>query len=410
MHFSTILAALTLGSAVTAHMELSYPAPLRGKTNPHANQNTIDYSMTSPLSGASQFPCKGYQVDMADTTGVGAPTASWTAGQKYNFTVDGGATHSGGSCQASLSYDQGKTFSVIHSYIGSCPLSSGQNFDFTIPSDAKAGTAMFAWTWYNEVGNREIYMNCASVNIAAGSGTAPAVAFAQRPTIWVANLANGCTTVEGKDVIFPDPGPDADVTTTQKVTNDSGSFTGTCAAVSGVGGPAAAGSGSSGSGTSGGSATGAASSAAPVASSVAPEVSSNPVASAPTSSSAPTFTILPSPATSSAAATQPAAAPSASSEPATSTASAAAPSGTGTTGSGTATQLSTNGECGGPQTCYDSTGASQFGGCCSQWGYCGDTTLHCGTGCMSQFGQCGVNGTSTARKLIRGGLFARLGN
>ncbi|RDL37109.1 uncharacterized protein BP5553_04542 [Venustampulla echinocandica] len=341
----TILMAALAISSVNGHMALSYPAPFRASNNPHAKN--VDYSMTTPLSGAAQFPCKGYSSDMADTTGAGAPVATWTAGQKYNFTVTGGAPHGGGSCQIALSYDS-KTFSTIHSYIGSCPLSSGQNFDFTLPSDAKTGPAMFAWVWYNKVGNREIYMNCASVNIAAGTGAKPAVAFSSRPSLFLANLGNGCTTVEGKDAVFPDPGPDADVTTKLTTTDDKGSFTGTCAPVGGVGGQAAAAAGSpvSGSGPKPGASLG-------------------------------------------------------------STATAAAPitSGTGTANS--SLQVSTSGVCGeNKQTCV----GSKFGKCCSKFGYCGDTPLHCGTGCVSGFGQCGdfLNSTevmtssaSPARRLIR---------
>lgn len=116
--------------------------------------------------------------------------------------------------------------------MGKCPIQPTGNFDITIPSDAKSGAAIFAWTWFNQIGNREIYMNCASVTIAGGKKRdAPATAFSARPGLFVANLANGCTTVETKDVTFPNPGPD--VTGTG---SGAGSFTGTCAAVNGIGG------------------------------------------------------------------------------------------------------------------------------------------------------------------------------
>lgn len=108
--------------------------------------------MTAPLTGGLPFPCKGYQVDAAATTGVGTPTASWAQGGSANFTITGGANHNGGSCQVSLSYDQGKSFNVIHSFIGGCGFA--KSYDFKIPADAPTGTTMMAWTWYNEVGNR----------------------------------------------------------------------------------------------------------------------------------------------------------------------------------------------------------------------------------------------------------------
>ena len=52
------------------------------------------------------------------------------------------------SCQFSLSYDQGKTFAVIASIIGGCPIAEA--YTIPIPADVPAGTkALFAWTWQN---------------------------------------------------------------------------------------------------------------------------------------------------------------------------------------------------------------------------------------------------------------------
>jgi hypothetical protein len=118
MQYTAILAALALASATNAHMEMSFPPPLRSKYNTHVSSGKQDYSMTSPLSGAAQYPCKGYQTDMADASGAGASVVTWAPGANVNFTIVGGATHGGGSCQAALSYDQGKSFTVIHSYLG----------------------------------------------------------------------------------------------------------------------------------------------------------------------------------------------------------------------------------------------------------------------------------------------------
>jgi hypothetical protein len=148
MIYIKLLSILAFVAFTHAHMEMSFPPPLRSKYNPavlKAAPGKVDYSMTSPLSGPAQFPCKGYQTDLSDTTGAGASVVTWAPGASVNFTIVGGATHGGGSCQASLSYDGGKSFKVIHSYIGSCPLSSGENFDLTIPSDAPTGAALFAW-------------------------------------------------------------------------------------------------------------------------------------------------------------------------------------------------------------------------------------------------------------------------
>jgi hypothetical protein len=349
-----LITLMGLLPAAFAHMEMSYPPPLRSKFNTNVASGAIDYNMVAPLSGdGSNFPCKGYLSDLGTPAGKSVDT--WAAGSSHNFTIVGGASHGGGSCQASLSYDQGKTFTVIHSYIGNCPLTA--NFNFNVPSDAPAGDALFVWTWYNKIGNREIYMNCASVTIggtkkskrtaAARRASTP---FSSRPSIFVANLANGCTTIETQDVIFPDPGPDVDRADT---TTTPGGFTGTCAAVKGVEG------GSSGSapaaGASGGS--GGASSAAAAAS---PSSEAGP-------SQGGVFATTASPlSTATASVVQP-----------------ATPTGVSTG----ALQLSPDGTCGGNFGCS----GSPLGSCCSQFGFCGKTDAYCGTGCQSAFGTCGTS-------------------
>ena len=97
--------------------------------------------------------------------------------------------------------------------IGGCPLNS--TYDFTIPTYAPAGQALFAWTWQNFEGNREYYMNCAAVEIARSpfrhrrqtySG------FDSLPYIWKANLqgVNSCTTSANENPVYPHPGPDVE--------------------------------------------------------------------------------------------------------------------------------------------------------------------------------------------------------
>lgn len=217
---STVAAAAAFFATLSqAHMELSKPYAIRSKFDP-ANKSggQIDYSMTSPLEASgSNYPCKGYQTD-ANLHSV----ATYTAGQQYSMELEGSATHNGGSCQLSLSYDGGKTFRVIKSMIGGCPLT--KSYDFTIPSYAPNGTALFGWTWNNESGNREFYMNCAVVDIQSSTNPASSKtrrdaaksrrdafnSFDDLPTIWRANLAdvNKCTTTEGHDPVYPHPGPD----------------------------------------------------------------------------------------------------------------------------------------------------------------------------------------------------------
>ncbi|KAK4228296.1 hypothetical protein QBC38DRAFT_158449 [Podospora fimiseda] len=211
--FTGAFVALLAGAQLaTAHMEIKEPAPFRSRFNPNSNPASIDYTNTAPLdpSGAN-FPCKGYHSDLG--TAAGKSVASYAPGSSYQFTVDGQAPHGGGSCQVSLSYDGGKTFTVIQSIIGGCPLSS--TYPFTIPSDAPEGEAIWAWTWSNKIGNREQYMNCAAVTISKGAKKRnepvkrASVGFSSRPALFVANLkTTTCEVAEGTDVVFPNPGPD----------------------------------------------------------------------------------------------------------------------------------------------------------------------------------------------------------
>lgn len=228
---AALLGFITLGQA---HMEMKYPPPFRSKFNQYTTD--IDYSMTSPLdaSGAN-FPCKGYH-NLYDTP-QGKSTATWSQGQAVNFTLTGSATHNGGSCQASLSYDRGNTWKVVHSWIGNCPLK--ETWSLTLPNDTPTGDAIFAWSWFNNLGNREMYMNCAHINIAKRTAAAaiseeavqaiearsPSDPYQSRPAMFVANVGNGCGTLETYDVEFPSPGPDVD-----RNTKKSTAPTGNCGA------------------------------------------------------------------------------------------------------------------------------------------------------------------------------------
>lgn len=203
-------ALLGLASFSSAHMEMKNPPAFRSKFNKFTTD--IDYSMTSPLSASgSDFPCKGYHKLVG--TPQGQSVVTWTPGQTYSMTITGGTPHNGGSCQASLSFDGGNSWKTIHSYIGNCPVMGDSSYSFALPNDTPAGNALFAWTWFNQVGNREMYMNCAAVTIGRGSkkfrkARGASNPISSRPNMFVANVGNGCSTVEGKDLLFPKPGPD----------------------------------------------------------------------------------------------------------------------------------------------------------------------------------------------------------
>lgn len=138
-----VFACLFIASLIhisQAHMEMSWPYPINSNLDPTVDYSLKDYSYTSPLNGdGSNFPCKGYQTQTPYVS-----KATYLAGQTYNLTLAGSATHGGGSCQLALSYDNGATFKVIESMIGGCPLVSA--YDFTIPSFApSASDALLAW-------------------------------------------------------------------------------------------------------------------------------------------------------------------------------------------------------------------------------------------------------------------------
>lgn len=204
-------AFLSLTKHTLAHMEMSWPIPFRSKFDSRLRSAQIDYNMMAPLSAdGSDFPCKGYEYDT-----IQGATADYTRGQTYNMTFAGTIMHGGGSCQIALSYDRGKTFKVIKSIIGGCPYK--MTYDFTIPTYAPEGTAVLAWTWQNNIGNREFYMNCAEVQVSQAASpvrrqASTPTSFDQLPAIWVANLPtiNNCKTVPEVSPVYPFPGPDVE--------------------------------------------------------------------------------------------------------------------------------------------------------------------------------------------------------
>ncbi|KAF7542337.1 hypothetical protein G7Z17_g11662 [Cylindrodendrum hubeiense] len=209
--FQSLALAFGLVGLAQAHMQMSEPIPFNGINNTYAE--TKDYSMTSPLNAdGSNFPCKGYHNLLG--TPAGHVTATYAAGSSQKITIAGDAFHNGGSCQISLSYDKGTTWKVIQSYIGNCPILHGGSFAFTVPSDAPSGEAMLAWTWFNNTGNREMYMNCAAIEVTGGSSKR-ADALSSLPDMFVANIGGSCKFDVPGDLKFPDPGEQVTVANTE---------------------------------------------------------------------------------------------------------------------------------------------------------------------------------------------------
>jgi hypothetical protein len=56
------------------------------------------------------------------------------------------------------------------------------------------------------LGVREMYMNCAAVEITGDAAKRNFTKRASRPAMFTANIGNGCTSADNRDVLFPNPG------------------------------------------------------------------------------------------------------------------------------------------------------------------------------------------------------------
>jgi hypothetical protein len=243
MFTQTLFAVSTCLMTANAHLFISSPEPIAGT------------AIKNPLEpDGSNFPCHGVAL-----SGSGGQKMAVGSDQKLVFDagVPGGQTgdvyiggpntavHGGGSCQISITYEtdpekvkQASAWKVLYSIEGGCPTNSQLNldgtfqgplgpytnailcsdshangldcindFEFKIPEGVKNGQATLAWTWFNNVGNPEIYMNCIAVDITGGSDNADMSKF---PNIFLANVGPtfGGQTVRSpvQNLKFPDPG------------------------------------------------------------------------------------------------------------------------------------------------------------------------------------------------------------
>jgi len=199
---TTVAAMLLLLGGAGGHMVMNTPTPY--------NLNIVPLLQVDPISSPQYpFPCHN-QYGFTTRTPVEAGGATLV-----NFT--GGGQHGGGSCQFSITYDEpinggdwnkSASFKTIYSIIGGCPAiftNEGHNLapapadqhhrqdgkhcgndsgidcirHFMIPipklsvnsfhicndsdrltntDSLKNGPATFAWTWFNKLGNKEMYM------------------------------------------------------------------------------------------------------------------------------------------------------------------------------------------------------------------------------------------------------------
>ena len=198
MHFNFSfqgLVAFGLLGFADAHMRLKSPVPFNVASPDNA-----------PITGAS-YPCKSpgnsaaYSISAMNKIPVNEPVL---------LGFKGSAVHEGGTCQLSISLDKepdvNSVFKVIQSIEGSCPIAEGQGgLTFNIPKDfPNVERATLAWTWFNKVGNREMYMDCAPIEVTGGSDNKDY--YNSLPDMMKANLGDGCTTKESGDPVLPNPG------------------------------------------------------------------------------------------------------------------------------------------------------------------------------------------------------------
>lgn len=199
---------------------------------PHPfNLDTEPLYQTWPLSADLPFPCQGRTQHAEQVTKV-------TAGKTQTVKFWGSAVHGGGSCQFSVAYGKEapkdpKKWHTIYSIIGGCPAEAEGNipstgtdphgrengpecgndtgkectkqFNIPIPKDMKNGPAIFAWTWFNKIGNREMYMVCSPIEVVGGKDDSTFVD--TLPPIFRANIPGECTTgASGSVINFPEPG------------------------------------------------------------------------------------------------------------------------------------------------------------------------------------------------------------
>ena len=176
----------------------------------------------------SDFPC---QNGHADPT----PSRTYTAGGKATLQLEGTAVHGGGSGQMLITYDFPPTsksvWRVMQSFSGDHPIralaGNMNNVDpsiapsatymlpplqWNVPAGLPSGKAVVAWSWFNRIGNREMYMKCSTVKIQGTQSSASNLnedaGVLALPTLFRANSGNGCAVPEGVNFIqFKNPGP-----------------------------------------------------------------------------------------------------------------------------------------------------------------------------------------------------------
>lgn len=217
-------ALLSIATLANGHGIMIEPRPYNLETEP--------LQQVAPLSEKLPFPCQG-RTEHAENRSV------LTAGSNQTVKFWISAVHGGGSCQFSITYDYPppadiSKWKTLYTIIGGCPAEAAGNletvekdksgrengrqcgnssgsecvrqFDVPIPSGlANSEQATFAFTWFNKIGNREMYMTCSPVKIVGGTNDK---AFMDSlPPVFQANIPGTCETGESGQLLnIPNPG------------------------------------------------------------------------------------------------------------------------------------------------------------------------------------------------------------
>ncbi|KAF9431347.1 hypothetical protein BGZ76_000425 [Entomortierella beljakovae] len=168
LYFTSTL--LFILSTVSAHMAISNP-PAQG--GPWTKNPAYDVHAWIGFRG-KPFPCGGYPAGPVTTYSAGEiiPVRFWNFDLKdyKTFPPREGvpqARHGGGTCEFSLSYDGGKSWSVIGQYTKTCP-DLYHEFPVQIPKNVPSCTdsnrCLFAWSWTASFTN-QFYHHCANIII-----------------------------------------------------------------------------------------------------------------------------------------------------------------------------------------------------------------------------------------------------
>ncbi|TKA28704.1 hypothetical protein B0A50_03032 [Salinomyces thailandicus] len=200
--FTTGLAAFSTLAA--GHLIITSPIPFG--VDSLNNSPLVD---AKPGTSQSDYPCKQrsgvYDISSMNHVQVGKPNL---------LSFEGSASHGGGTCQLVITTDleptANTTFKLFQTYEGNCPVVSDGNtgtdkFTWALPEGTPNGRLTFAWMWFNRIGNRELYMNCAPLDVTGGSDSSDF--YESLPNAYVVNMpTEECATVDSADAEIPFPG------------------------------------------------------------------------------------------------------------------------------------------------------------------------------------------------------------